>query len=87
MRSVFIAIAALFIGWYSHAIFTEPADYRPVMVTVRKGDTLAQIANDLKEKYDDDRDWRYIVWQAQEDNEIGEFIFPGQQIIFRMVKN
>ena len=35
MRSVLIAITALFIGWNSHAIFTEPEDYRPVAVTVR----------------------------------------------------
>lgn len=51
MRSVLIAITALFIGWNSHAIFTEPEDYRPVVVTVREGDTLEQIAYRLKEKY------------------------------------
>lgn len=86
MRSVLIAITALFIGWNSRAIFTEPEDYRPVAVTVREGDTLEQIAYRLKEKYNDDRDWRYIVFQATVDNQIGEFIYPGQQIIFRVVR-
>lgn len=86
MRSVLIAITALLIGWNSHAIFTEPEDYRPVAVTVREGDTLEQIAYRLKEKYNDDRDWRYIVFQATVDNQIGEFIYLGQQIIFRVVR-
>lgn len=86
MRSFLGAILALFVGWHAHAILDKPVDYRPVMITVGQGDTLAQIAYRLKEKYNDDRDWRHIVFQAQEDNQIGEFIYPGQQIIFRVVK-
>ena len=57
----------------------EPKQTVAVTVTVRAGDTLEEIICDLKETYDDQRDWR-----AERDNAFGRYILPGEHIIFNM---
>ena len=62
----------------------EPKQTVAVTVTVRVGDTLEEIIYDLKETYDDQRDWREICAQAERDNALGRYILPGEHIIFNM---
>lgn len=68
-----------------YAVFAnEPKQTVTVTVVVHAGDTLEEIIYDLKETYDDHRDWREICAQAERDNAFGRFILPGQHIIFNM---
>lgn len=55
----------------------EPKQTVAVTVTVRTGDTLEEIICDLKETYDDQRDWREICAQAERDNALGRYIRRG----------
>lgn len=67
------------------AAFTrQPVETVAVTVTVRSGDTMEGIIYDLKEAYNDRRDWREIYAQAKRDNTFTRYIVPGQQIVFRM---
>ena len=45
---------------------------------------MEEIIYDLKETYDDQRDWREICAQAERDNAFGRYILPGEHIIFNM---
>ena len=54
----------------------EPKQTVTVTVTVQAGDTLEEIIYDLKETYDDQRDWREICAQAERDNAFGRYILP-----------
>jgi cell division protein YceG involved in septum cleavage len=69
--------------WYSF-FMDEPKQTVAVTVTVQAGDTLEEIIYDLKEAYDDQRDWREICAQAEMDNAFGRYILPGEHIIFNM---
>ena len=80
---IIVFCTSTFFG-YSLGAENPPKDYKPVLVTVHEGDTLEQICLKLKHKYNDERDWRYISWQASIDNELGQHIYPGLQIIFRV---
>ena len=66
--------------WYSF-FMDEPKQTVAVTVTVRAGDTLEEIIYDLKETYDDQRDWREICAQAERDNALAA-IFCRVNILF-----
>ena len=85
MRYILIAIAAFCIGFeYSEA--QHPAEYYPVTVTVAEGDTLGSLAWRMKNEYGDQRDWRVIADWAQENNKLGRYVYPGQNIVFQVEK-
>ena len=69
---------------YYSFFMDEPKQTVAVTVTVRTGDTLEEIICDLKETYDDQRDWREICAQAERDNALGSYILPGGHIIVNM---
>ncbi|MED9992727.1 hypothetical protein [Phascolarctobacterium faecium] len=69
--------------WYSF-FMDDPKQTVAVTVTVQAGDTLEEIIYDLKETYDDQRDWREICAQAERDNAFGRYILPGEHIVFNM---
>lgn len=56
-----------------------------VNVVVKQGDILQDIIYELKEQYNDSRDWREIYCEAKQDNAFGRYIIPGQNIVFKMV--
>lgn len=63
----------------------EPADKILVPVTVHSGDTLSEICQRLAAEYGDERDWREIVYYAQEQNGIGRYIQPGDKLVIELL--
>lgn len=63
----------------------EPAQKIYVPVTVYSGDTLSGICQSLAEKYGDKRDWREIVYYAQEQNNVGRYIQPGDKLVIELL--
>lgn len=64
--------------------YINPATNIPVTVTVGQGDTLGEIILRLKKEYNDRRDWREIAYYATKANRLGQWLQPGQVIVFEM---
>lgn len=56
-----------------------------VPVTVHTGDTLSGICIKLAQQYGDDRDWREIVYYAQEHNGKKQFLQPGDRLVIELL--
>lgn len=83
MKYFIIFLTAFCLGW-EYADAQRPVEYKPVTVTVTDGDTLGAIAWRLKSDYEDSRDWRVIASQAKEENNLGQYIYPGQKLLFKV---
>lgn len=77
---IVLCIAAVCLGFYK-----QPEEFVEVNVVVKQGDVLQDIIHDLKEKYNDSRDWREICFEVSELNNLGTYIYPGQVLKIRMV--
>lgn len=78
---IILCIAAVCLGFHQQ----QPKEFIEVNVVVKKGDVLQDIVYDLKQKYNDSRDWREICFEVGELNNLGEFIYPGQVLKIRLV--
>lgn len=85
MRIIFFILLGFCIG-FECGEAQHPAEYYPVTVTVAEGDTLGALAWRMKNEYGDQRDWRVIADWARENNKLGRYVYPGQNIVFQVEK-
>lgn len=83
MVAAFLAIlVAVMIAFPPEAEQTEKI-YVPY--TVYRGDTLSDICIRLAEQYGDERDWREIVYYAQEQNGKPRYLQPGDKLVIELL--
>jgi hypothetical protein len=72
---VFILIGFMALGW---GIYTkpEPPSFSGTTIVASEGDTLWNYAT----TYYPGHDPRKVIWEIHNANDIGSYIFPGQQI-------
>lgn len=63
---------------------TEPRAKITVPVVVRQGDTLDSICIRVADEHGDVRDYREIVYYTQKQNDIKNFIHPGDVILIEL---
>lgn len=56
-----------------------------VPYTVHSGDTLSGICQSLAAHYGDERDWREIVYYANEQNGKPRYIQPGDKLVIELL--
>lgn len=76
IAGIFIALAA----WYAAEVMFPDTKTITVPVRVYAGDTLDDICIRLAEQYGDERNYKEISWYAQQKNNVGRYIFPGQTL-------
>ena len=83
MVAAFLAIlVAVMIAFPPSAEQTEKI-YVPY--TVYAGDTLSDICIRLAEQYGDERDWREIVYYANEQNGKPRYLQPGDKLVIELL--
>lgn len=82
----YLLLIILLAAFFCVAFHPQPKEVITVKVVVKHGDVLQNIVYDLKEKYNDQRDWREICFYAKEKNALGDFIYPGQVLLIDVVK-
>lgn len=83
MAAAFLAIlVAVMIAFPPQAEQTEKI-YVPYMV--HSGDTLSGICQSLAAHYGDERDWREIVYYANEQNGKPRYIQPGDKLVIELL--